>query len=44
MMTFDQSEIENRVEFIARLMTAGWTLGEAVEEWNNVQTDEESGE
>ena len=40
-MTFDQSEEDNRKEFIERLVEAGWTRDEAAEEWRRVQDEEE---
>jgi hypothetical protein len=41
MMTNDQTYTADRDEFIARLMSAGWTKADALKEWNEVQGDEE---
>lgn len=32
---------QNRTEFINRLVAAGWTIEEAIAEWNSIQEDEE---
>lgn len=38
MMSFDQSLEENKKEFIARLVEAGWTTKEAEIEWARIQS------
>ena len=40
MLSFDQTEDENRKEFIARLMEAGWTRKEAIKEYERIQNEE----
>lgn len=40
-MNHDQTYEENRDEFIARLMMAGWPKEEAAAEWYKIQNDEE---
>lgn len=40
-MNFDQSEEDNRKEFIERLVSVGWLRSEAEEEWERVQEEEE---
>lgn len=40
-MNHEQSEEENKSEFISRLREAGWSIKEALEEWNRIQEDEE---
>ncbi len=43
MLSHHQSEEDNRLEFIARLMEAGWSKQEAIEEWDQIQADCEDG-
>jgi hypothetical protein len=44
MMTHQKTFEKNKTEFIARLLAAGWTKREALEEWDRIQDDEESDE
>lgn len=41
MLSAEQSEADNKAEFIARLIAAGWPAAEAEAEWQNVQEDTE---
>lgn len=41
-MNHQQSEEENRKEFIQLLIDAGWTKTEAEEEWESIQNDTEA--
>ena len=41
MMTFDQGYEDNKREFIARLVLAGWTESDALVEWNRIQGEVE---
>jgi len=41
-ISFTQTEQQNRDLFIERLVKAGWPRWEAEEEWDNIQSDEES--
>lgn len=43
-MKFNQSYLENKEEFIKRLIEAGWKKNEAELEWKRIREDEESGE
>lgn len=40
MLSFDQSEEDNKLEFINRLVESGWDRQKAREEWENIQKDE----
>lgn len=40
MLTYEQTEEENKREFIERLLEAGWTKEEAEAEWLQIQTGE----
>ena len=41
MLSVQQTIDENRDEFLARLMEAGWSKSDALKEWNDIQADEE---
>lgn len=43
MMSVDQSEDENRKEFVARLIAAGWTRKEALAEYERATADLDTG-
>lgn len=40
-LSFAQTEDENRKEFIARLVQAGWKRRDAVQEWERIQGEDD---